>query len=150
MNHETRAALANLLIVALAAPAPAPAPAPAEPNKSINPDEAVSYGAAVQTAILSGDTSSKSTSAAAAAPPPPYLPLSLSPSSLLPSPSLLPPLCRRRRPRYVPFLQSATSYPQKYVTVLNPIWLQAEAEAEGLKTKAKPDFRWFGWFRRRQ
>ncbi|CAN9310627.1 unnamed protein product [Alternaria alternata] len=94
MNHETRAALANLLIVALAAPAPAPAPAPAEPNKSINPDEAVSYGAAVQTAILSD--------------------------------------------------------PQKYVTVLNPIWLQAEAEAEGLKTKAKPDFRWFGWFRRRQ
>ncbi|CAN9316256.1 unnamed protein product [Alternaria alternata] len=139
MNHETRAALANLLIVALAAPAPAPAPAPAEPNKSINPDEAVSYGAAVQTAILSGDTSSKSTSAAAAAPPPPYLPLSLSPSSLLPSPSLLPPSAA-----------AAAQDPQKYVTVLNPIWLQAEAEAEGLKTKAKPDFRWFGWFRRRQ
>lgn len=33
-----------------------------EPNKSINPDEAVAYGAAVQAAILSGDTSSKSTS----------------------------------------------------------------------------------------
>lgn len=32
-----------------------------EPNKSINPDEAVAYGASVQAAILSGDTSSKST-----------------------------------------------------------------------------------------
>ncbi|KAH7347791.1 heat shock protein 70 family [Plectosphaerella cucumerina] len=32
-----------------------------EPNKSINPDEAVAYGAAVQAAILSGDTTSKTT-----------------------------------------------------------------------------------------
>ncbi|KAK3186097.1 Hsp70 chaperone [Lecanicillium sp. MT-2017a] len=32
-----------------------------EPNKSINPDEAVAYGAAVQAAILSGDTTSSST-----------------------------------------------------------------------------------------
>ena len=32
-----------------------------EPNKSINPDEAVAYGASVQAAILSGDTTSKST-----------------------------------------------------------------------------------------
>jgi L1 cell adhesion molecule like protein len=32
-----------------------------EPNRSINPDEAVAYGAAVQAAILSGDTTSSST-----------------------------------------------------------------------------------------
>ena len=30
-----------------------------EPNKSINPDEAIAYRAAVQTLILSGDTSEK-------------------------------------------------------------------------------------------
>ncbi|KDQ18016.1 hypothetical protein BOTBODRAFT_185417 [Botryobasidium botryosum FD-172 SS1] len=30
-----------------------------EPNKNINPDEAIAYGAAVQAAILSGDTSEK-------------------------------------------------------------------------------------------
>ena len=33
-----------------------------EANRSVNPDEAVAHGAAVQAAILSGDTSSKSTS----------------------------------------------------------------------------------------
>jgi heat shock protein 1/8 len=32
-----------------------------DPNRSINPDEAVAYGAAVQAAILSGDTSNKTT-----------------------------------------------------------------------------------------
>jgi L1 cell adhesion molecule like protein len=30
-----------------------------EPNKGINPDEAVACGAAIQAAILSGDTSGK-------------------------------------------------------------------------------------------
>ena len=30
-----------------------------EPNKSINPDEAIAFGATVQAAILSGDTSEK-------------------------------------------------------------------------------------------
>ncbi|KII91607.1 hypothetical protein PLICRDRAFT_173433 [Plicaturopsis crispa FD-325 SS-3] len=39
-----------------------------EPSKSINPDEAVAYGAAVQATILSGDTSEKTQDLLAVAP----------------------------------------------------------------------------------